>query len=98
MPAAHLRAVLGLRKLSREEYSVFAFLFLENHGPFPIVRKRKQGLTTTPRKRKILRAQRLINLEIPVLVRSLKSSNVELGYYLDGTLFKCCLSAAAANP
>ena len=27
----------------------------------------------------ILRAQRLINLEIPVLVRSLKSSNVELG-------------------
>ena len=26
-----------------------------------------------------LRAQRLINLEIPVLVRSLKSSNVELG-------------------
>ena len=25
------------------------------------------------------RAQRLINLEIPVLVRSLKSSNVELG-------------------
>ena len=42
-------------------------------------------------------AQRLINLEIPVLVRSLKSSNVELGYYLDGRLFKCCLSAAA-NP
>ena len=26
-----------------------------------------------------LRAQRLINLEIPVLVQSLKSSNVELG-------------------
>ena len=26
-----------------------------------------------------IRAQRLINLEIPVLVRSLKSSNVELG-------------------
>ena len=26
-----------------------------------------------------LKAQRLINLEIPVLVRSLKSSNVELG-------------------
>ena len=26
-----------------------------------------------------VRAQRLINLEIPVLVRSLKSSNVELG-------------------
>ena len=44
-----------------------------------------------------LRAQRLINLEIPVLVRSLKSSNVELGLYLDGTLFKCCQSAAA-NP
>ena len=42
-------------------------------------------------------AQRHINLEIPVLVRSLKSSNVELGLYLDGTLFKCCLSAAA-NP
>ena len=30
-------------------------------------------------------------------LRSLKSSNVELGYYLDGRLFKCCLSAAA-NP
>ena len=44
-----------------------------------------------------VRAQRLINLEIPVLVRSLKSSNVELGQYLDGRLFKCCLSAAA-NP
>ena len=42
-------------------------------------------------------AQRLINLEIPVLVRSLKSSNVELGQYLDGRLFKCCLSAAV-NP
>ena len=41
------------------------------------------------------RAQRLINLEIPVLVRSLKSNNVELGYYLDGRLFKCCPSAAA---
>ena len=27
----------------------------------------------------LLGAQRLINLEIPVLVRSLKSSNVELG-------------------
>ena len=27
----------------------------------------------------LARAQRLINLEIPVLVRSLKSSNVELG-------------------
>ena len=26
-----------------------------------------------------IRAQRLINLEIPVLVRSLKSSNIELG-------------------
>ena len=42
-------------------------------------------------------AQPLINLEIPVLIRSLKSSNVELGKYLDGQLFKCCLSAAA-NP
>ena len=42
-------------------------------------------------------AQRLINLEIPVLIRSLKSSNIELGQYLDGRLFKCCLSAAA-NP
>ena len=29
--------------------------------------------------KKVERAQRLINLEIPVLVRSLKSSNVELG-------------------
>ena len=42
-------------------------------------------------------AQRLINLEIPVLVQSLKSSNVGLGWYLDGRLFKCCLNAAA-NP
>ena len=41
-------------------------------------------------------AQRLINFEILVLVRSLKSSNVELGPYLDGRLsFKCCLSVAA---
>ena len=30
---------------------------------------------------------RLINLEIPVLIGSLKSSNVELGSYLDGRLF-----------
>ena len=41
------------------------------------------------------RAQRLINLEIPVLVRSLNSSNVELDYYLDGSLTvqvlpECC--------
>ena len=33
-----------------------------------------------------IRAQWVINLEIPVLVRSLKSSNVGLGYYLDGRL------------
>ena len=39
--------------------------------------------------------QWLNNLEIPVLVQSLKSSKVKLGYYLDGRLFKCCLSAAA---
>ena len=45
----------------------------------------------------VVGAQHLINLEIPVLVRSLKSSNVELGKYLDGRLFKCCLSVAA-NP
>ena len=43
------------------------------------------------------RTHQLINLEIPVLVRSLKSCNVELGYYLDGRRFKCGLSAAA-NP
>ena len=30
------------------------------------------------------RAQRLINLEILVLERSLKSGNIELGQYLDG--------------
>ena len=42
-------------------------------------------------------AQRLINLEIPVLVQSLKSSKIELGYYLEEKLFECCLSAAA-NP
>ena len=42
------------------------------------------------------RAQRLINLKIPVLVQLLKSSKVELGYsyYLEGRLFKCCLSVA----
>ena len=43
------------------------------------------------------RAQRFINLKIPVLVRSLKSSNVELGYYLDERLPFKCLSVAA-NP
>ena len=32
--------------------------------------------------------QRLINLEIPVLVRSLKSNNVKFGYYLGRRLFK----------
>ena len=38
-------------------------------------------------------AQWQINLEIPVLVQSLKSSNVVLGGFLDGRLpFKCCLS------
>ena len=35
------------------------------------------------------RAQQLINLEIPVLVRSLKSSSLEFGLCLDGRLFKC---------
>ena len=43
------------------------------------------------------RAQRLINLEIPVLLQSMKSSNDELGQYLDGRLFKCGLSVAG-NP
>ena len=37
--------------------------------------KRSQGTSI----KTCYRAQRLINLEIPVLVRSLKSSNVELG-------------------
>ena len=37
------------------------------------------GETGVDRCRRENRAQRLINLEIPVLVRSLKSSNVELG-------------------
>ena len=36
----------------------------------------------------------LINFEIPVLIRSLNPSNVELDYYLDRRLFqvlsKCC--------
>ena len=50
-----------------------------------------------PEIRHLLGAQRLFNLEIPVLLRSLKLSNVELGQYLDGRLFKCCLSVAA-NP
>ena len=39
----------------------------------------KEGHTTY-KVRSFVGAQRLINLEIPVLVRSLKSSNVELGY------------------
>ena len=38
-------------------------------------------------------AQWHIDLDIPVLVQSLKSSNVELGDYLYGSLFKYCLSA-----
>ena len=39
-----------------------------------------KGITKESRSIKLdKRAQRLINLEIPVLVRSLKSSNVELG-------------------
>ena len=38
-----------------------------------------------------------MNLEILVLVQSLKSSNVELGWYLDERLSKYCLSVAA-NP
>ena len=42
-------------------------------------------------------AQRRINLEIPVLVRSPKTSNIKLGYCLDGRLFNCYLSVAA-NP
>ena len=42
-------------------------------------------------------AQQLINMEMPVVVQSLKSSNVELSLYLDRRLFKCCLSVAA-NP
>ena len=41
--------------------------------------------------------QQLVNLEIPVLVRSLKSINAELAKYLDGKLFNCCLSVTA-NP
>ena len=37
-------------------------------------------------------------LEIPVLAQSLKSSNIELGLYLDGRQFKCCMSATAVIP
>ena len=41
----------------------------------------------------------LINLEKSVHVGSLKSSKVELSKYLNGTLFKRCLSVAAKkNP
>ena len=40
---------------------------------------RQHDTTTPPDKPEPFRAQRLISLEIPVLVRSLKSSNVELG-------------------
>ena len=36
----------------------------------------------------VIGSQRLINLDIPVFVRSLKSSNVELGYYLNGFCYK----------
>ena len=42
----------------------------------------------------MLGAQRLISLEIPVLVQSPKSSNVELGQYLVGRRFKCSPNAA----
>ena len=42
-----------------------------------------------------MRAQRPSYLEIPVCVQSLKSSIVDLGYYLDGRLFQYCLSVAA---
>ena len=39
------------------------------------------------------RAQRLINLQILILVRSLQSSNIDVGEYLDRRLFfKCRLS------
>ena len=31
-------------------------------------------------------------LEIPLIIQSLKLSNVELGEYIDGQLFKCNLS------
>ena len=44
-----------------------------------------------------VRAQWLINLEIPVIIRSLKSSNVDLGLYLDGRLLKFCLSVVATD-
>ena len=40
--------------------------------------------------------QRLINLEIPVLIGSRKPSNIELGQYLDERLFKCWLSTSAS--
>ena len=40
--------------------------------------------------------QRLTNLEMPILVRSLKSSNDELCQYFDERLFKCCLSVDAS--
>ena len=58
--------------------------FLIPHGSAGLKEKKVCGLWI----------QRLIHLEIPILVRLLKSSNVELGYYLYGTLFKCCLSDA----
>ena len=51
---------------------------LRRHGvgvTWQFIRKEAQGWDRSKR----LGAQRLINLEIPVLVRSLKSSNVELG-------------------
>ena len=50
---------------------------------------------TFPSDKRCTKGQQLINLEIPILVRSLKSSKIVLGYYLGGKLFKCCLSVAA---
>ena len=57
---------------------VFLFILL-THEKLPMEVCRDFQFGPTPSIGLLTGAQRLINLEIPVLVRSLKSSNIELG-------------------
>ena len=78
--------VIGFQKLSEKTLKIAAgSMYVRKHFTpeakadlvemFDYIRKALNEVRNHPRNR----AQRLINLEIPVLVRSLKSSNVELG-------------------
>ena len=66
--------------MSRLRIGKFIVLLLPTKCPYHLNKQDLRGFKNE------IWAQRLINLEIPVLVRSLKSSNVGLGYYLDGRL------------